>query len=219
LQYRDLADNMVQRQLASRDIHDAAVLEAMRCVPRHLFVPDIDPPTAYSDRALPTGAAQTISQPYIVARMIQLLRPRPAMRVLEIGTGSGYQAAVLAQLGMTVVTIERIEELAREARQRLDRIMPHAAIQVITGDGSIGYPPAAPYDGIIVTAAAPRIPEAYREQLVDGGRVVIPLGNRRHQTLSVVQRRSDRMEEQTDLACRFVPLIGADAWEDEQSSP
>lgn len=207
------AQNMVRTQLRDRGIRDERVLAAMQGVPRHLFVPEVDVEAAYADHALPTAEGQTISQPYIVAYMTELLRVDPSARVLEIGTGSGYQTAVLATLGAQVISIERHEALAERARAVLRELLPpDAAVQVVTGDGTVGYPLASPYDRIIVTAAAPRVPSAYRHQLADGGRLVLPVGDRERQVLMVVDRKGDRFVELEDLPCRFVPLVGEDAW-------
>lgn len=206
------ARQMVRTQLRDRGIRDVRVLEAMRRVPRHLFVPEVDIATAYGDHALPTAEGQTISQPYIVARMSELLDVQPSLKVLEIGTGSGYQTAVLAALGAQVISLERHASLAQRARQTLKQIVPGAAIEIVVGDGTVGYPLASPYDRILVTAASPRVLDAYRQQLADGGRLVLPVGDRDKQVLTVVDRRGDRYTPRDDLSCRFVPLVGEDAW-------
>jgi protein-L-isoaspartate(D-aspartate) O-methyltransferase len=198
---------MVAEQLRRRGIADRRVLDAMARVPRELFVPNA-PKAAYDDRALPIEAGQTISQPYIVARMTELLAVEPGDRVLEIGTGSGYQAAILATLGAGVVSIERHARLARAAVERLRAAGIHG-VEVRVGDGSAGDPAGAPWDGIIVTAAAPRIPEALREQLAVGARLVIPVGPRYEQELVLVERRSPTdWREWSDGAVVFVPLVG-----------
>ncbi|MFA9476836.1 protein-L-isoaspartate(D-aspartate) O-methyltransferase [Phycisphaerales bacterium AB-hyl4] len=209
------AKQMVQQQLRDRGIRDERVLAAMQRVPRHLFVPDVDIETAYSDHALPTAEGQTISQPYIVAYMTELLRIEPSVKVLEIGTGSGYQTAVLALLGAQVISVERHAGLADRARVALNQVLPGemgAGVQVVVGDGTVGYPLASPYDRIIVTAAAPRVPGAYRKQLAEGGRLVLPVGDREKQVLTVVDRKKDEFVESQGLTCRFVPLVGEDAW-------
>src|SRR6476646_4187513 len=163
---------MVKEQIASRGVTDARVLEAMRAVPRHEFVDTSDKVLAYSDRALAIGQRQTISQPYIVAAMTEALALRHSARVLEVGTGSGYQAAVLAMLAGEVISIERHEALASQARERLQRLGYHN-VRVVVGDGSFGWPESAPYDGIIVTAGAPAVPDALRQQLASDAKLVI----------------------------------------------
>jgi protein-L-isoaspartate(D-aspartate) O-methyltransferase len=200
--------SMVANQLRARGIADERILGVMGAVPRELFVPDWRRDLAYADEALPIPAGQTISQPYIVARMTELLAPEPGDRVLEIGTGSGYQAAVLAMLGCQVTTYERQPELAASARERLARLGFSDRIEVRLADGSLGDPEGEPYPRIIVTAAAPRIPDALREQLADGGRMVIPVGTRDRQELLLVMRDGDEWRERSDGACVFVPLVG-----------
>ena len=196
---------MVDQQLAARGISDARVLAAMRTVPRHEFVPAAVAASAYDDRPLPIGYDVTISQPYIVALMTQALGLGPADRVLEIGTGSGYAAAVLAEIASEVVTVETIADLVEPARRRLagygDRV------HVIHGDGSCGYPALAPYDAISVTAAAPAIPPPLLDQLSDGGRCVIPVG-RGVEDLVVLHRVGDVVERSVITQVRFVPLTG-----------
>jgi protein-L-isoaspartate(D-aspartate) O-methyltransferase len=185
----------------------------MALVPRELFVPGAAT-SAYDDRALPIEAGQTISQPYIVARMTELLAVEPGDRILEIGTGSGYQAAILACLGATVVTIERHAELGRSAIERLERLGV-AGVEVRVGDGSQGDPGGAPWDGIIVTAAPPGIPEPLRRQLAVGARLVIPVGPRYQQDLLVLERRGEEAWEQwSDGPVVFVPLVGAGGWDE-----
>lgn len=203
---------MVDRQLRHRGLCDEAVLEAMRVVPRHLFVPKSHRAEAYADRALPTMEGQTISQPYIVALMTQLLRVTAGLRVLEVGTGSGYQAAVLVHLGARVVTVESHATLADSARLRLAGLQLDDRVEVVVGDGTMGWPQQSPYDRIIVTAAAPQTPGALRDQLAGDGRIVIPLGDRSSQQLVVLERRGQRWTEQKQLPCRFVSLVGADGW-------
>jgi protein-L-isoaspartate(D-aspartate) O-methyltransferase len=200
---------MVTRQLRSRGIADERVLRAMSTVPRELFVSESQRHTAYADEALPIPAGQTISQPYMVARMTELVAPRAGSRILEIGTGSGYQTAILAILGATIVSIERQAELARTARERLAGMGLSGAVEVRVGDGSVGDPGGAPWDGIVVTAAAPSIPTALREQLSpDGGRLVIPVGDRSRQELMLVVRHGDEWRDRNEGPCVFVPLVG-----------
>jgi protein-L-isoaspartate(D-aspartate) O-methyltransferase len=199
-------NQMVARQIEARGVSDERVLAAMRAVPRHAFVPEEVRADAYEDRPLPIGHGQTISQPYIVAAMTELARVRPGSRVLEVGTGSGYQAAVLAEMGAQVYSIEIVERLARRAGETLARL-GYGAVQVRHGDGYRGWPEAAPFDAIVVTAAAPRVPPALLEQLVDGGRLVIPLG-RFAQELEVHTRVGDRIDVERVFGVRFVPMTG-----------
>jgi protein-L-isoaspartate(D-aspartate) O-methyltransferase len=209
---------MVEQQLRSRDIHSERVLQAMARIPRHEFVPPPQVPSAYDDRALPIGPWETISQPYMVALMTEAAAVRPGDHILEIGTGAGYQAAILAYLGARVHTIERNAELAEEARHRLARLGYGDLATVITGDGSQGYPDAAPYDAIVVTAASPRVPQALLDQLVDGGRLVIPVGNRMTQQLHLIVKVGERTIDRTLTGCQFVPLVGKEAWSEAAGS-
>jgi protein-L-isoaspartate(D-aspartate) O-methyltransferase len=202
---------MVDTQIVARGIHTPSVLAAMRRVPRHLFVPAEDLPYAYSDGPLPIGCGQTISQPYIVALMTDLLHLQGDEVVLEIGTGSGYQAAVLACLAKTVHTMERHESLAEEARQRLSRL-GFDNVFAHSGDGTLGWPEVAPYAGIMVTAAAPRPPEPLLDQLADGGRLVIPVGSWGTQLLQVWTKHKKKLEYEDVLAVAFVPLLGRHGW-------
>lgn len=202
-----LRQEMVARQLAARDIVDTSVIEAMGRVPRHLFVPDRLRDLAYSDGPLPIGLEQTISQPYIVALMTQLARPSPNSRALDIGTGSGYQAAVLAELTDTVYSIEILCPLADQAAARLDRL-GYSNIEVRCGDGYRGWPEHAPFDLIIVAAAPDHIPEPLVEQLAPGGRLVLPVGGF-FQELKVVEKKLDgRVSKDTIIPVRFVPMTG-----------
>jgi protein-L-isoaspartate(D-aspartate) O-methyltransferase len=228
--FAHLRHNMVESQLRARGLDDERVLDAMERVPRHRFVPPSQRRSAYEDGPLPIGLGQTISQPYMVARMTELLRLVPTDRVLEIGTGSGYQAAVLAELAVEVVTVERHSDLAAQAEERL-KDLGYTNIRVIVGDGTLGYPEEAPYDAIIVTAAAPYVPDSLREQLVIGGRMVIPVSAGYGQDLKLIERLPDdpgpaavpppppsngfaeetpapRFRETSILGCVFVPLIG-----------
>jgi protein-L-isoaspartate(D-aspartate) O-methyltransferase len=202
---------MAEKQLRPRGIHDERVLEAMAAVPRHEFVPEAQRRLAYSDRALPIGDWETISQPYIVAVMTQAADVQPGERVLEIGTGAGYQAAILAHLGAQVYTIERNRELAEEAAERLERL-GYDDVEVVTGDGSRGYPACAPYDVILVTAASPRAPQALLDQLAEGGRLVIPVGDRNEQKLELIVKADGVISHQTLDSCQFVPLLGKEGW-------
>lgn len=202
---------MVADQLERRGIRDTRVLEAMRRVPRHLFVLPERRASAYDDCALPIGQGQTISQPYMVAIMSEALGPVAGTRVLEIGTGSGYQAAILAELGAEVITIERHGELAEAARQRL-LSLGYATITVLVADGSSGYAAGAPYGGIVVTAGAPQPPASLRAQLADRARLVVPVGSQFHQDLVVIERRGDSFVESRHEGCVFVPLIGREGW-------
>ena len=204
---------MVETQLRARGITDERVLEALGRVPRELFLPDWRRDAAYRDEAVPIPAGQTMSQPWIVARMTELLETVPGTRVLEIGTGSGYQAAILATLGCRVLSIERQAELAASARERLNRLGFGEAVEVRIGDGSLGAAAEAPWPRIIVTAAAPAIPIALREQLdPDGGRLVLPVGSRARQELIVVERQGDEWRETSDGAVVFVPLVGEEGF-------
>ena len=202
---------MIADDLVRRGIRDARVLDAMGRVAREAFVSQADHHRAYADQALPIGEGQSISQPYMVAAMTEALRLTGAERVLEVGTGSGYQTAILAALAREVISLERLPELAAEARTRLDAL-GYQNVQVVVGDGSLGYPAAAPYDAILVTAGAPRVPESLQAQLCDGGRLVIPVGSRGHQELFVVRRERDAFVSAVRESCVFVPLVGQDAW-------
>jgi protein-L-isoaspartate(D-aspartate) O-methyltransferase len=198
---------MVEHQLRRRGISDERVLGAMGRVPRELFLLEDVRQYAYEDGALPIGYGQTMSQPFIVATICALLRLEGHERVLDVGTGSGYQAAVLAELAAEVVTIERVPELADKARAALvEAGYEHVEVQV--GDGSLGVPERAPFEGIAVAAAAPTVPPALYAQLTDGGRLVVPRGSRRGQQLVLLVRSPDGPEERASVPCRFVPLLG-----------
>lgn len=197
---------MVRTQIEARDVNDARVLRAMRTVPRHRFVPDSRRSSAYDDRPLPIGERQTISQPYIVALMTQLAEVGPGDTVLEIGTGSGYQAAVLAEMGVRVFSIEIVEALAKRATATLSSL-GYDAVQVRHGDGYAGWPERAPFDAIVVTAAPPKIPEPLKQQLAVGGRLVVPVG-KYFQSLVVLTRTKEGFRRETILPVRFVPMTG-----------
>lgn len=203
---------MVRQQLAQRGICDRAVLRAMESVPRHLFLPPSLQTKAYADQALPLTEGQTISQPFVVALMAQALALRGNERVLEIGTGSGYAAAVLSLLTAEVYSIERLATLANQAAQRL-RMLGYHNVRVIHGDGSRGLAEYAPYDVISVPAAAPWVPRMLREQLADGGRLVIPVGGQEEQVLLCLTRRGDTVTTRKLGGVRFVPLINEQGWE------
>jgi len=209
IHYGNGADEMIEQQIEARGIHDPHILAALRAVPRDLFVPETSRSIAWSDRAMPIGEGQTISQPYIVALMTSLLNPRPGDRILEVGTGSGYQAAVLASMGTQVDTIEIIPSLAREAADRL-ALLGYSNVTVHVGDGCDGLPGKDAYDAIIVTCAASSIPMRLAESLVEGGRLVIPLGHSlSHQNLTVATRGADglmNLENITGVV--FVPMTG-----------
>lgn len=211
---------MVDRQLRARRIADERVLEVMGTVPREAFLSDglaRKPGEAYRDSAQPVGRGQTLSQPYMVARMTEALKPAPDARVLEIGTGTGYQTAVLAHLCREVWSVERDPVLAEEAEERL-RELGLENVRLRVGDGSLGWPEGAPYDAVLVTAGAPDVPEALTDQLADGGRLVIPVGPRECQTLVRIIRKGDRLESESLLECRFVPLVGEGGWTEDPTA-
>ena len=202
---------MVAEQLEARGIRDPRVLDAMRTVPREAFTDEHDRRRAYDDIPVQIGWSQTISQPYMVALICEEAAVRPGQRVLDVGTGSGYQAAVLAELGGQVHTIERIEPLAKRAREKL-RAAGYSSVTVHVGDGSLGLPEHAPYDAITVAAAAPEPPATLYEQLVDGGRLVVPIGDRAAQRLEVVVRSPEGPAVVHSVPCRFVPLVGEEGY-------
>jgi protein-L-isoaspartate(D-aspartate) O-methyltransferase len=202
---------MVEYQIAARGIRDQATLSAMREIPRHLFVPPPYDKSAYEDCPLPIGNGQTISQPYIVALMTDLLALKPTDNVLEIGTGCGYQAAVLATLVRKVTSIERISEVAELAVANLAAI-GIKNVNIIVGDGTLGFAQNAPYDGIIITAATPSVPRPLIEQLAEGGRLIAPVGGRDIQELIRITREGESLKEEHHGGVRFVPLIGKCGW-------
>lgn len=208
-------ERMVRSQIAGRGIRDERILDAMRSVPRHLFVPETSRHLAYHDGPLSIGRGQTISQPYIVAFMTQALELKGLERVLEVGTGSGYQAAILSQLVSHVYTIERIPELADRARDRLHQF-GYGNIRVRVGDGTQGWPEHAPYEGIIVTAASPEIPEPLTDQLAEGGRLVAPIGGSWSQSLVRVHKEDGCLRRQELIMVAFVPLIGEHGWPEKR---
>jgi len=214
LKYTDFAlarRKMVQEQLLARGIKDERVLRAMMKVPRHLFLEEGLWSQAYGDFPLPIGEGQTISQPYIVALMTEALRLKGDEKVLEVGTGSGYQAAILAELAERVFSIERISSLAAKARRILDEL-GYANVLIKVSDGTYGWEEEAPFDGIIVTAGAPEIPKTLLRQLKVGGRLVIPVGNEYSQTLLRIARKESGYKEEDLGGCRFVRLIGDHGW-------
>ncbi|MFP4501475.1 MAG: protein-L-isoaspartate(D-aspartate) O-methyltransferase [Candidatus Hydrogenedentota bacterium] len=207
---------MVETQVARRGVQDTRVLEAMGRVPRHRFVPAELAQCAYEDKPLHIGCGQTISQPYMVARMTELLALRAGDRVLEVGTGSGYQTALLAELAREVVSIERHEALADQARTRLEAC-GYENVQVVCGDGTLGWPERAPYDAILVTAGSPKVPAALVDQLAEGGRLVCPAGTAEMQRLRIITREGGELHERDSISCVFVPLVGAQGWPEHPS--
>jgi len=207
---------MVEKQLCRRGIRDKAVISAMLAVPRHAFVPPEFQGQAYEDGPLPIGCGQTISQPYIVAAMTEALQLKPEDRVLEIGTGCGYQAAVLSRLAREVFTVESLPELAAAASERLARL-GYSNVHVHCGDGTLGLPEFALFDAILVAAAAPEIPGPLLTQLSEGGRMILPVGSTDSQELQLVEKHGSTFSKKTLEGCRFVPLVGRHGW--QNSSP
>jgi protein-L-isoaspartate(D-aspartate) O-methyltransferase len=205
-------DQMVETQIEARGIRDERVLSAMRRVPRHIFVPEKARAAAYGDYPLPIGHGQTISQPYIVAMMTTLLQINPDDRVLEIGAGSGYQAAILGTLAKEVISIERIPEVALLAQENLS-VSGISNVRVIVGDGTLGYPDGAPYDGVLITASTPSVPPPLLDQLVEGGRLVAPVGSRDLQELIRLIRKGSDITREFFGGVVFVPLVGEHGWE------
>lgn len=211
-EYAPRRAEMVEKQLRRRGIEDNCVLGAMLEVPRHEFVPPEVRARAYEDVPLPIGSGQTISQPYIVAAMTAALRLRPPDRALEIGTGCGYQAAVLSLLAKEAFTIERRAELASAASERLERL-GYVNVHVHCGDGTLGLPEFAPFEAILVAAAAPAAPQPLLAQLAEGGRMIIPVGDADNQELQLIEKRGGKFSTKTMEGCRFVPLVGYHAWQ------
>jgi len=210
---------MVEQQIVRRGVEDEHVLEAIRAVPREAFVPERYRSMAYSDRPLPIGEGQTISQPYIVAMMTEAAGVAPGDRVLEIGAGSGYGAAVLAQIAGEVVTVERHDDLADEAREVFDEL-GYANIEVVVGDGTRGVPDEAPFEAIIATASGPEVPDSFRDQIAVDGTIVMPVGSKTGgQRMVAVTRTGEANYDEDDLGfVRFVPLIGEEGWEEAEST-
>jgi protein-L-isoaspartate(D-aspartate) O-methyltransferase len=202
---------MIERQLKARGISDEGVLAAFSRVPREEFIAFELREHAYDDRPLTIGCSQTISQPYIVASMLQAAELRPEDRVLEIGTGSGYQTSLLAEMVSSVISIERHADLAQVARERLSRLS-YGNVEIVIGDGTLGYAPKAPYDAILVSAAAPQIPQLLTQQLANGGRMVLPVGNRDLQDLVLVRKDEEGLRHVRLDGCAFVPLIGEEGF-------
>ncbi|HUK54536.1 MAG TPA: protein-L-isoaspartate(D-aspartate) O-methyltransferase [Candidatus Binatia bacterium] len=207
---------MVEQQLRARGIRDPRVLEAMGAVPRHLFVPPESISLAYSDHPLSIGYGQTISQPFMVAAMAEALEIRGIERVLEVGAGCGYQAAILARMARRVVAIELVPQLAETAARRLGQL-GFANLQVLPGDASAGFPQQAPYDGIVVSAAARFVPRAMLEQLAEGGRLLIPVGPGENQELLRYRRAGNQFQREALHECRFVPLLGRHSQQENQA--
>jgi protein-L-isoaspartate(D-aspartate) O-methyltransferase len=213
-----LSDRQFERQrrqlietIADRGIHDLEVLRAFDLVPRHLFVPDAVRHRAYEDAALPIGFGQTASQPSLQALYLQTLRIQPTDRVLEVGTGTGFQTAVLAQLAQHVYSVERLRELSHRARELLDSVRVRN-VALLVGDGTIGWSRYAPYDAILVAAGGPSVPQALIDQLAEGGRMLIPVGDRERQKLTLVERTPDGIRQEEIADCVFVPLLGRFGW-------
>jgi protein-L-isoaspartate(D-aspartate) O-methyltransferase len=207
-------EQMVKTQLIARGIGDAKVLDAMRRVPRHLFIESASQPDAYEDMALPIGEGQTISQPYMVAKMTELLELKGDEKVLEIGTGSGYQAAVLAELAREVYTIERVPSLAEKAIERF-RSLHYSRIHVKIGDGTLGWPEESPFDRIVITAASPKIPDPLITQLSADGILLAPVGSRYSQELLKLRKTAGGTHEEYHTPCVFVPLLGEHGWKED----
>lgn len=215
--YKMLRENMVDCQIKARGINDEKILQSMREIPRHLFVPEQQRTYAYEDFPLPIGEGQTISQPHIVALMTEMLRLKGHEKVLEIGTGSGYQAAVLSKIAKEVYTIEKIESIGLKAKE-LFKELGYKNIKVKIGDGTEGWAQYSPYDGIIVTAGSPQIPEPLIEQLGENGRIVVPIGGPFSQDLILGEKIKGELITRTICGCVFVPLIGKHGWDNNKSN-
>lgn len=213
MNFEDARRHMVERQLMPRGIRSAWVLAAMERVPRHLFVEESLRDMAYEDHPLPIGEGQTISQPYMVALMTDVLLMTPDSIVLEIGTGSGYQTAILAEQAKQVYSVERLDGLAQQARTLL-AALHYRNIDIHVGDGTLGWLEHAPYDRIVVTAGAPVVPKALIEQLTEDGKLVIPVGDRTSQTLQILTKHQGQLRTETSCQCVFVKLIGQDGWKE-----
>ena len=213
MDYTALRNRMVEEQLIPRGISNERVLEAFRTVERHMFIPVELQDSAYEDHPLPIGEGQTISQPYMVALMTQCLDLKGDEKILEIGTGSGYQAAILATIVKEVYSVERVELLAKRAESVLKKL-GYNNVKIKVGDGTLGWREYAPYDGIIVTAAAPKIPDTYTEQLNIEGKLVIPTGTMFSQILTVAEKKTDGIQAREICGCVFVPLVGKDGWKE-----
>ena len=214
MRFEDARRRMVQEQLEARGISDKRLLQAFLTIPRHEFVSKDLQAEAYADHPLPIGGGQTISQPYMVALMVQLLRLQGHERVLEVGTGSGYQLAILSQLALEVYSIERLPELAEQALRRL-KGLGYLNVHLTVGNGSMGWPAYAPYEAILVAAGAPDVPPPLVRQLADGGRLMIPIGSQQVQTLTLVEKRPDALHQEAITSCVFVPLVGEYGWRAE----
>jgi protein-L-isoaspartate(D-aspartate) O-methyltransferase len=211
MNYLQLRKDMITEQLIPRGITEKRILEAFSSVPREEFVSDELKSLAYNDSPLPAGNNQTISQPYMVALMTQLILPKQNDKILEVGTGSGYQAAILARLAKRVYSVERFSDLADTARERF-KMLNIDNIEVICGDGSLGLPAEAPFEGVVVTAAAPKVPKSLKSQLAEGGRLVIPVGQIHMQSMLKVTRQGNEFIEDYYENCVFVPLVGKEGW-------
>ena len=214
MDYEVARARMVKEQLIKRGINDERVLMAIGSVPRHIFLDQAFWPRAYGDHPLPIGHNQTISQPYIVALMCQELKLEEGKKILEIGTGSGYQSAVLAVMGYSVYTIERYEELSVRAEDIIKRL-EITGVHFKIGDGSIGWEKESPFDGIIVTAGAPAVPEDLMEQVITGGKIIIPVGDRFSQRMQIIEKGEKIIEKRDICGCTFVPLVGKQGWDYE----
>ncbi len=217
MDFKELRELMVKTQLIPRGIKGERVLDAMRKVPRHLFVDDFIQHKAYDDMAIPIGDGQTISQPYMVAIMTELLELKGNEKVLEIGTGSGYQTAILAELAREVYTLERFSSLADRAKERFISL-GYTNIKIRVGDGTLGLPEAAPFDRILITAGTPKIPAPHVEQLSEGGIIVAPVGDRFSQILIKAKKENGEITEEYHTPCVFVPLVGKYGWRESENS-